>query len=43
MRAICLRPAGFAGAADPTPDAEVRGWAEIPPIVARWAAGKATG
>lgn len=37
MRSIWMRPPDFVGPPDPTPDAEVRHWAEIPPIVESWA------
>ena len=36
MRAIWMRPPDFVGLAEPAPDAEVRRWAEIPPIVESW-------
>lgn len=40
MRAIWMRPPDFEGAADPAPDAEVRHWSEVPPIVAAWRNGQ---
>ena len=36
MRVIWMRPPDFDGHPNPAPDAEVRGWAEVPPIVAEW-------
>lgn len=39
MRSIWMRPPDFVGEPEPTPDVEVRGWAEVAPIVERWQAG----
>ena len=36
LRSIWMRPSAFAGEPDPSPDAAVNTWAEVPPIVARW-------
>jgi FMN phosphatase YigB (HAD superfamily) len=36
MRSIWMRPSGLEGEPDPSPDAEVHIWAEVPPIVERW-------
>ena len=36
MRAIWMRPPDFDGPPDPPPEAEVRHWSEIPPIIASW-------
>lgn len=43
MRAIWMRPPDFDGAPDPTPDAEVHHWSEVPPIVASWRPATTTG
>ncbi len=40
MRAIWMRPPDFEGVPDPTPDAEVRHWAEIPPIIESWSTAR---
>lgn len=36
IRSIWMRPLDFADPVDPVPDAEVRSWAEVPPIIQRW-------
>lgn len=38
MRAIWMRSPEFMGPAEPAPDAEVRRWAEVPPIIDAWLA-----
>jgi len=40
MRAIWMRPPDFADAPEPAPDAEVRHWSEVPPIVESWLNGR---
>lgn len=39
MRSIWMRTPDFDGEPDPAPDAEVAGWAEVPPIIERWLVG----
>ena len=41
MRAIWMRPPDFDGRPDPSPDAEVTRWSEIPPLIERWRNGRA--
>jgi hypothetical protein len=36
MRSIWMRPPDSADPVDPSPDAEVGAWAEVPPIIERW-------
>jgi HAD superfamily hydrolase (TIGR01509 family) len=36
MRSIWMRPSDFEGEPDPSPDADVHHWADVPPIIERW-------
>jgi len=41
MRSIWMRPPDFIGEPDPTPDAVVNGWYEVPPVIEQWLTGLA--
>ncbi|MGH2427597.1 MAG: HAD family hydrolase [Candidatus Limnocylindria bacterium] len=36
MRSIWMRPPDFVGEPDPSPDAEVNRWSDVPPIIEEW-------